>query len=88
VKKGDESSVAENIPAATVSKKKLSFKEKSEFDQLEKDIEKLEKEKVLLTEKLSSAGQNQDDVLKWSERIGQVMAELDEKSQRWLELSE
>ena len=71
-----------------VVKKKLSFKEKSEFEQLEKDIAKLEKEKETLTGLLSSANQSQDDLLKWSDRIGKVIAELDEKSLRWLELSE
>ncbi len=87
-----QESVSVAVPAkpaeSIVSKKKLSFKEKSEFDQLEKDIAKLEKEKATLTEKLSAAGQNADDILKWSERIGNVINELDEKSLRWLELSE
>jgi ATP-binding cassette subfamily F protein uup len=86
----------ENVPVAapvkmvepSVTKKKLSFKEKSEFDQLEKDIAKLEKERAMLTEQLSAAGQHPDDILKWSERIGNVISELDEKSLRWLELSE
>lgn len=86
----------ESIPVAapintiepSSAKKKLSFKEKSEFDQLEKDIAKLEKEKATLTEQLSTAGQNPDDIIKWSERIGNVISELDEKSLRWLELSE
>lgn len=73
--------------AEPVAKKKLSFKEKAEFDQLEKDIAKLEKEKATLTEQLSSGG-NAEDIVKWSERIGFVIAELDEKSLRWLELSE
>ncbi len=84
-----EPAVVQEIKNETAaSKKKLSFKEKSEFDQLEKDIAKLEKEKAILTEQLSAAGQAATDVLKWSERIGQVIAELDEKSLRWLELSE
>jgi ATP-binding cassette subfamily F protein uup len=74
--------------AETVVKKKLSFKEKAEFEQLEKDIAKLEKEKATLTEQLSSGGGSSDDMMKWSERIGLVIAELDEKSLRWLELSE
>lgn len=76
--------VAEKVSA----KRKLSFKEKAEFEQLEKDIERLEKEKNELTAKLSAADQQQEDLLKWSERIGIVIAELDEKSFRWLELSE
>jgi ATP-binding cassette subfamily F protein uup len=73
--------------AEPVVKKKLSFKEKAEFEQLEKDIAKLEKEKATLTDQLSSGG-NADDISKWSERIGLVISELDEKSLRWLELSE
>lgn len=85
-KEADPASVKTTEPVA--GKKKLSFKEKSEFDQLEKDIAKLEKEKEMLTASLSSANQAQDDLLKWSERIGKVIAELDEKSLRWLELSE
>jgi len=76
-----------NVVAEPIAKKKLSFKEKAEFEQLEKDIAKLEKEKATLTEQLSTSG-NADDIGKWSERIGLVIAELDEKSLRWLELSE
>ena len=103
-KDSEEKSVRKEEPAPLVSKsepmtpekntekpivkKKLSFKEKTEFEQLEKDIERLEKEKAMLTEQLGAPGQDSDDLLKWSERIGQVMAELDEKSFRWLELSE
>jgi ATP-binding cassette subfamily F protein uup len=86
VKKEIQAPIAK--PVETAPKKKLSFKEKSEFDQLEKDIARLEKEKALLTEQLSAAGQDAEDLLKWSERIGLVIAELDEKSLRWLELSE
>lgn len=76
------------VEEKTITKKKLSYKEKAEFEQLEKEIAKLEKEKSELTEKLSAADQQQEDLLKWSERIGKVIAELDEKSFRWLELSE
>lgn len=85
-----ESEAPASIPVAekTAVKKKLSFKEKTEFEQLEKDIERLEKERAQLTEQLGSPAQHPDDLLKWSERIGIVIAELDEKSLRWLELSE
>ena len=69
-------------------KKKLSFNEKREFEQLEKDLEKLEGEKEELTEKLNSGTLDNDGLQKTGERLGQVMEELDEKEMRWLELSE
>lgn len=87
VNKSEQAAPVSVVETTTV-KRKLSFKEKVEFEQLEKDIERLEKEKSELTVKLSSLDQKQEDLLKWSERIGKVMAELDEKSLRWLELSE
>ena len=86
-----ESAVVAEVKAPPVSvapKKKLSFKEKSELEELEKTIAKLETEKTDLTEKLSSGDANHQDVMKWTERIGIVINELDEKSLRWLELSE
>ena len=86
VKQQEVKPVETKVAAEPVVKKKLSFKEKAEFEQLEKDIAKLEKEKATLSEQLSSGG-NADDITKWSERIGLVIAELDEKSMRWLELS-
>jgi ATP-binding cassette subfamily F protein uup len=69
-------------------KRKLSFKEKFEFEQLEKEIPALEKEKTELTEMLNSGSTNADELLKCSEKIGKVIAALDEKTLRWLELSE
>ena len=69
-------------------KKKLSFKEKAEFDELEKNIAKLETEKIKITELLNSSTDNHDDVVKWSAQIGEIIQQLDEKGMRWLELSE
>ncbi len=68
-------------------KKKLSFNEKREFEQLEKDIELLEAEKAELDQKMSEGGPY-EELQKMSERLGLVMKELDEKGDRWLELSE
>ncbi len=77
-----------NISKTAVQKKKLSFKEKFEFEELEKDIAKLEAEKVKITEQLNSSTDNHDDIVKWTGEIGKIITLLDEKSLRWLELSE
>jgi ATP-binding cassette subfamily F protein uup len=69
-------------------KSKLSFKEKYEFDQLEKEIPMLEAEKKILEEKLTSATTDHEELLKVTQRLGEVISALDEKGMRWLELSE
>ena len=69
-------------------KRKLSFKEKFEFEQLEKDIVALEAEKTKVTNLLNAGSDNHEDVIKWSDRIGAILKELDNKSLQWLELSE
>jgi ATP-binding cassette subfamily F protein uup len=74
--------------AASASKKKLSYKEKLEYEQLEKDIAKLEEEKKKITDLLNAGSEDHNKILEWSDRAGKIMAELDEKSLRWLELSE
>lgn len=67
--------------------KKLTFKEKFELEQLEKDMPKLQEEKKLLEEKLT-ATQDYTELQKASDRISAIISELDEKEMRWLELSE
>ena len=69
-------------------KKKLSYKEQKEFEQLEKDLEALAAEKADLEAKLSSGTMPFDQLQATSERIGQIMELTDEKELRWLELSE
>jgi ATP-binding cassette subfamily F protein uup len=59
-----------------------------EYEQLEKDIAHLEAERNKITALLNSSTDNHDDVVKWSEQIGDIISQLDEKSLRWLELSE
>lgn len=68
-------------------KTKLSFNEKQEYERLEREIAKLEIEKQTITEKLSLGG-NYTEIQAQSKRIEQITAEVDEKSMRWLELSE
>lgn len=69
-------------------KTKLSYKEKREFEQLEKEIEQLETEKKTIEDKLSSANISVDEITTLSKRLPIVTNELDEKTNRWLELSE
>ena len=69
-------------------KKKLSYKEQRELEQLEKDLEALAAEKADLEAKLSSGIMPFDQLQAASERIGQIMELTDEKELRWLELSE
>ena len=69
-------------------KVKLSFKEKFEFDQLEKDIPVLEAEKAKLEGILNSGISDHAELLATSDKLGKVVEELDMKSLRWLELSE
>jgi ATP-binding cassette subfamily F protein uup len=69
-------------------KKKLTFKEQKEFETLEADIAKLETEKTALETAMSSGTLNNDELLSKSVRITRVINEIDEKTMRWLELSE
>ena len=59
-----------------------------EFESLEKEIEKLETEKDSLTMQLSSGALSSDELLVISNRITEIMEQIDEKTMRWLELSE
>jgi ATP-binding cassette subfamily F protein uup len=79
---------AQQVTTASVSKKKLSFNEKREFEQLEKDLPKLEKEKAALSEKLASGQLEFQELQEISLKIGKISEELEEKEMRWLELSE
>lgn len=72
----------------TNKKKKLSYKEQRELEQLEKDLEALGRERKDLEEKLSGGEMSAAELLQASERIGEVMALLDEKEMRWLELND
>ena len=69
-------------------KRKLTFKEKRELEQLEKDIDALEKEQHLIEEALCSGTLSVEELTEKSKRLPQLKDELDEKSMRWLELSE
>ncbi len=71
-----------------VVKTKLTYKEKREKEQLEKDIEALEAEQKRLEEELCSGALSVEDLTAKSIRLPKLKEELDAKSLRWLELSE
>lgn len=69
-------------------KRKMSFKEKREFEQLEKEIAGLEAEKAAIEEQLCSGTLSVDELTEKSKRLPEVNDLIDEKTMRWLELSE
>jgi len=79
-------STVSNTP--TAPKRKPSFNEKRAFEQLEKEMPLLEKEKQDLTDKMSAGNLNFDQIQQISDRMIQITKELEEKELQWLELSE
>ena len=70
------------------TKRKLSYKEKREFEQLEEEIIQLEEEQKTLENALSGSELSVEEITEKSKRLACLKSELDEKSFRWLELSE
>lgn len=83
-----EDAPVEAAPQPAAEKKKPSFNQKREFEQLEKDMPALEKEKAEITEKMGQANLPYDELQKLSNRITEITGLLEEKELRWLELSE
>ena len=79
--------VIEEKKSEPVVKKKISSKERIEHEALEKEIQKFEQEKSLVTEKLNGGGDH-TQLLEWSQRIKTLSEEIDAKTTRWLQLSE
>lgn len=71
-----------------VEKRKLSFKEKQEYENLPNEIEQLEAEKERLTIELSDGTRNNQQVMEIGTKLSKVVTELEQKSDRWLELAE
>ena len=86
--KVSESASNETRRNRSAEKRRLTFKEKQEFEQLEHDIEALEAEKASIESALSGGCVSVEEITRMSKRLPQVNDELDEKSMRWLELSE
>ncbi len=68
-------------------KRKLSYKEKREFEGLESEIEQLEIQKAELENKLGGGGETQQ-IMEWSNELSNVLVELESKTDRWIELSD
>ena len=82
---------AQDMPAtndAPTTKRRLSYKEKREFEQSEKDIAALEAEQRQIEEALCGGTTSVEQITEMSKRLPLLKDELDEKSLRWLELSE
>ena len=69
-------------------KKKVSYKEKYEYGELEKEIEVLEKEKEELEKSLLSPTLSVDEIVENSKRLSELESQIEEKSFRWMELDE
>lgn len=87
-----EKSKADKAPAKKDyhhdTRRRMSYKEKREFEQLTADIEKLESEQKQLETELCSGQLSVEELTEKSKRLPKLKDELDEKSMRWLELSE
>jgi len=79
---------AEIQPASEPAKRKPSFKEKQEFETLQREIEALEKEKVSLNTRLNEGGSSHEELIRLGQMLQDLTSQLDMKTMRWLELSE
>lgn len=78
----------EEKPVREPAKNKLSYKEKRELEHLEADIDSLETEKKDIEAKMSAGQGSPEDFAEWGKRYAELNASLDEKTERWMELSE
>ena len=74
--------------AALDNKRKVGYKERREFEVLEKEIADLETEKQQLESQLGDSNASYEQISTWSHRIGILSHEISTKEMRWLELSE
>lgn len=75
-------------PAPPAEKKKASFKEKQEFDKLQQEIDSLEKQKAAIARRFAEGTSDHQQLEQWSKEIKQISDAIDEKTLRWLQLSE
>jgi ABC transport system ATP-binding/permease protein len=75
-------------PAQTESKKKFSFKEKKEHEDIQKQISNLEAEKKAITEQIERGNLDTATLVETSKRLQSINDELDQRTLRWLELDE
>jgi ATP-binding cassette subfamily F protein uup len=91
-KQAVESKTTKTLPEQaqikTEEKVKLTFKEKRELESLEKEIAQLEAEKNTINVTLSSGNLPTDELIRQSSRFSDIMKLIDEKTSRWIELSD
>ena len=80
--------IEESKTVSDKNKIKLTYKERLELETLNKDIEKLETEKNKLTDLLQTVSTNHEELMNSGIRLTTVVELLDQKGNRWLELSE
>ncbi len=76
------------VEAAAPLKRKLSFKEKAEFEQLEKDLENLENEKNDISEKIANPENDNQTIYTLGTKLGEIVQQIEAKTERWMELAE
>lgn len=90
--KADAKAASKSAPqkrsTGSAERKKLSFKEQREFEDIGKRLAELEEEKAVLEERMNSGTLPYEELRKASEQHRKVSEEMDEKEMRWLELSE
>lgn len=87
-KQNPKSEAKSEVAPSSEKRRKMSFKEKQEFEQIEKDLPLLEKEKEILSEALSSGSLTNEELIQKGERLGELVNQIEEFTLRWLELSE
>ena len=87
-KDNDKRENVQKKPKMDDSRRRMTYKERLEFAQLEKDIAALEEEQHKIEEALCSGKLSVDELTEKSKRLPALKDEIDEKSMRWLELSE
>jgi ATP-binding cassette subfamily F protein uup len=84
----EQEAPAKPTRTANTNTNKLTYKEKKELEALEQEIAGLEQEKADIEEKMSAGQGSADDFAAWGRRYAEITALLDEKTERWMELSE
>jgi ATP-binding cassette subfamily F protein uup len=84
----DVKTISVNDAKQDAPKRKMSYKEQKEFQEIEKELSQLEAEKNQITQQLSEGNQDVNTILQLSKRMEEVINLLEEKEFRWLELSE
>ena len=87
-KKLEKETVNDVSVHVVVEKRKLTFKERTEFELLEKELELLESEKLSQTAVLSHASASSHELAEAGKKLGMIIESIELKTERWLILSE